>query len=719
MAQATLNEEEANLKKVIKHFSKENFTKDDAVKGTLFIFASIATIFIFFIIIFLFFVGGSFFFEVPITDFLFGKLWNPKVGWYGALPLILGSVLVSFGAMIFAVPIGIATAIFISEIAPPRLSRILKATVEILAGIPSVVYGFFGIIVLNTWLKDTFLLSQGNTWLSGSIILGIMILPTIVSVCEDAFNLVPQHYREGSLAMGATKWQTIRRVVLPAAVSGITAAIILGLGRAIGETMAVMMITGNCAVIPNPIWNIFSCLQTITAAIGTELGESPAGSLHRTSLFALAIVLFIITFIINTLANLILSRLQKKIKGKTITKKRISIFSKIKSNIGIKYDAFRDFLTKNKKFNVQLGILIIILANCLAIVYSFLNGQFEWFFITLLLSGFFLFNFLRKENKYMLKIIMAFLIFFLIQSWFNWQVAFIITSIFIGYIIVNRICSVNIRQKLSLGIVTLSTFIVLVLVGIILYYIIVKGLPAISMEFLTETPRDLGREGGIMPAIVGTIFLTLGAIAFAVPIGIISGIYLSEYAKESKITKIIRSGIDNLNGTPSIVFGLFGFLFFVVYCNLGVSALAGSLTLGLMILPTIIKTTEETVKNIPQSFREGSLALGSTKWQAISKVVLPAAIPGIITGVVLGMGRAAGETAPILFTAVVFTKRYLPRTPMEPVMALTFHLFILSTEVPDASVQAAGTALVLLFIVLIFYSFAFIIRNRYAKKKQW
>jgi len=147
--------------------------------------------------------------------------------------------------------------------------------------------------------------------------------------------------------------------------------------------------------------------------------------------------------------------------------------------------------------------------------------------------------------------------------------------------------------------------------------------------------------------------------------------------------------------------------------------LAGGLSLGLMILPTIIKTTEEAVKSIPQSFREGSLALGSTKWQSISKIVLPAAIPGIVTGIVLGMGRAAGETAPILFTAVIFSQRKLPNSPLEPVMALTFHLFILSTDVPNADLQAAGTALVLLILVSILYSFAFIIRNRYKKKKTW
>ena len=192
-------------------------------------------------------------------------------------------------------------------------------------------------------------------------------------------------------------------------------------------------------------------------------------------------------------------------------------------------------------------------------------------------------------------------------------------------------------------------------VGYLLVYIIIRGLPVIFRPgFLTGNSL----EGGILPAIIGTIQLTLGSIAFALPLVMCAGIYLSEYAKDNKITKVIRAGIDNLNGTPSIVFALFGVVVFLVVFGLMKCLLAGMLTLGLMILPTIIRTTEEAVKAIPQSFREGSLALGSSKWQGISKIVLPAAIPGVVTGAILGMGRSAGETAPIMFTAVRTSARY-------------------------------------------------------------
>ena len=183
-----------------------------------------------------------------------------------------------------------------------------------------------------------------------------------------------------------------------------------------------------------------------------------------------------------------------------------------------------------------------------------------------------------------------------------------------------------------------------------------------------------------------------------------------------RITRLIRTGVDLLNGTPSIVFGLFGFAFIVLYLNVGVSLLAGQITLALMVLPTVIRTTEESLKNIPQSLREGSLALGATQWQTISRVVLPPAVPGIVTGAILSIGRAAGETAPIMFTAVVFSSRFLPTSELQPVMALPYHLFILATNVPGASTNKYGTALVLLLLVIGFYSVAIFVRTHFQNK---
>ena len=232
-------------------------------------------------------------------------------------------------------------------------------------------------------------------------------------------------------------------------------------------------------------------------------------------------------------------------------------------------------------------------------------------------------------------------------------------------------------------------------------------------------PRDLGRAGGIFPAIVGTLYLVAGAILIALPLGVGAAIYLSEYTRGGRVTRAIRTGVDLLNGTPSIVFGLFGFAFLVLALGIGVSLLAGQITLALMVLPTIIRTTEESLKTVPLSVREGSLALGATKWQTISRVVLSPATPGILTGMILSIGRAAGETAPILFTAVVFSQRYLPSSVFSPVMALPYHLFVLATSIPGAETNEYGTALVLLFLVIGIYAVAIVIRHHFHKKIHW
>jgi phosphate transport system permease protein len=218
---------------------------------------------------------------------------------------------------------------------------------------------------------------------------------------------------------------------------------------------------------------------------------------------------------------------------------------------------------------------------------------------------------------------------------------------------------------------------------------------------------------------VGTLYLVIGAIAIALPLGLGAAIYLIEYTREGKITRMIRTGADLLNGTPSIVFGLFGFAFLVLYLNFGVSLIAGQITLALMVLPTIIRTTEEALKTVPHSIREGSLALGATKWQTIRRVVIPPAMPGVITGAILSIGRAAGETAPILFTAVVFSQRFLPDSLFEPVMALPYHLYILATNVPGAQGNQYATALVLLMLVIAIYSVAIVIRHHYQKTIAW
>ncbi len=267
-----------------------------------------------------------------------------------------------------------------------------------------------------------------------------------------------------------------------------------------------------------------------------------------------------------------------------------------------------------------------------------------------------------------------------------------------------------------------TTYCLVLVIAYIVIDIVYHGFPAISWTFLTGMPRRSGAEGGIFPAIVGTLCLVLGTIAVALPLGIASAIYLSEYARAGRFTRMVRSAIVTLAGVPSIVFGLFGLGLFVLFLNFGASILSGSLTLACMILPTIIVASEEALQTVPKSLREGSLALGATKWETIYKNVLPYAIPGILTGSILGIGRAAGETAPILLTVAAF---YLPRLPhsiFDQVMALPYHLYVLATQHPEVDKvrpMQYGTALVLLVIVLGVNLIAIILRNRFRKRCRW
>ncbi len=639
------------------HGYKAQKAKDFIVRTILFICAIFSVITVFFIIYFLFQNAYEVFDYVSLKDFILGDRWNPTAAdpKLGAYNLIMGSILVTAGSMIIAIPLSIGCAIYISQYAHPKIKDGLKLTIEILSGIPSVVYGFFGLIVLTKWIRVTWDKPTGETLLAGSIILGIMALPTIITVAEDAISSVGRDINEASLALGATKWQTISKVIVPAALSGITAAIILGIGRAVGETMAVLMVTGNADQLPEPLSDVFTPVKTMTGTLGIEMGEVPYGSEHFHALFALAIVLFLFVLGINLIARYILAKISQKHLG---TEKKMILGIKTPPLVkrGFRYVAF----------SIPLAI-------------------FGW----------------------------------LLLSWFGFlSASAVMLGCFAVYFMVKK-ARVEIQEYVAQGVLIVTVLTVVAALGILLYDIISKGLPIMSWEFISDVPRDLGREGGIYPAIVGTFLLVLGAIAISLPIGVGAGIYLNEYAKEGWIVKIVRAGIDNLNGTPSIVFGLFGFAFFVIYMDFGVSLISGQLTLGLMVLPTIIRTTEEALKSVPMSVREGSLALGSTKWQTIWRVVLPPAFPGVITGTILSIGRAAGETAPIMFVACTFMSRHLPSSMYDRVMALPYMIYIMATEVPGGIERGYGVALVLLILVVIMYGTAAIILNRFRKKVKW
>lgn len=275
-------------------------------------------------------------------------------------------------------------------------------------------------------------------------------------------------------------------------------------------------------------------------------------------------------------------------------------------------------------------------------------------------------------------------------------------------------------QRIAFFLLFLATLLIVIPVGLIVVIIIQKGLPAISWQFLSDIPRQGMRAGGIFPAIIGTVYLVTGAIVFALPIGLLSAIYLNEYSKDNLLTRLIKLAIVNLAGVPSVVYGLFGLALFVIFLKFGASIISGSLTLGIMILPVIITTAREALESVPYSFREVSLSLGASKWQTIRHIVLPNAIPGILTGTILGLGRAAGETAPILFTVAAFYLPQLPNSMFDQAMALPYHLYVISTQVPNVDEKIRyGTALVLLALVLFMNLVAIIIRYKFRKKKKW
>ena len=255
---------------------------------------------------------------------------------------------------------------------------------------------------------------------------------------------------------------------------------------------------------------------------------------------------------------------------------------------------------------------------------------------------------------------------------------------------------------------------------IVIYFLVARGWRAINWTFLTQGPMDSMTKGGILPCIVGTALLSIGALLVALPVGVASAVYLNEYARPGRLVRVIRLGINNLAGVPSVVFGLFGLGFFVVYLKMGVSILAGSLTLGLLTLPVIIGASEEALRTVPDTYREASLGLGASKWQTIYRVVLPTALPGILTGAILGLGRAAGETAPIMFTAAVFFTPSLPSSMFDEIMALPYHIYVLATAGTDIEATRHlqyGTALVLIFLVFGLNLTAILYRARLQRRR--
>ncbi len=642
---------------------------DTTMRYVLIAVASTAVLIIFLIILFIAGNGVKLFSDVDPIQFIFNTEWSPSDGLYGALPMIVGTLLVTIGAIAFAFPVGLLAAIYISEFASPKVRSVLKPLCEVFAGIPSVVYGFFGLVVLVPFLSKIFNnnLLFGSSWLAASIVLGIMALPTIISVSEDAIRAVPHSYREASIAMGANRWETTAKVIVPAAVMGISAAVSLGIGRAIGETMAVMMVSGNATIIPDPLWNIFSLISTITGTLALEMPESVVGDTHYNALFMLAIVLMVMVFLVNIVTKRITENMKHRFHG-TVKESR---FSKGR------FADVSEFMQRNKRTIMMSSLYVLIFAM-------------SWMILSLMMSG---------MTSLIASIVITLVVFGALKG-------------------VSKLNPTDREDVAKCVLITNMGFVVLLL-AIIISDILIKGIPGLSMDFITSAPSQGGRAGGIMPAIVGTLELIAGTAAIALPLGILTGIYLAEYAKDNRFNNIIRGAIDTLNGTPSVVFGLFGLSFFVIYLGVGYSLIAGWAALSMMILPVIIRTTEESIRAVPNELREASRAMGATKWQTTYRVVVPAAIGGTITGAILAIGRAAGETAPIMFTAAVAFQPTLAKSIFDPVMALPYHLYYLTAEVPGTTTYQYATATILLLIVLSMFVLASVIRSHYNKKIRW
>jgi phosphate transport system permease protein len=277
----------------------------------------------------------------------------------------------------------------------------------------------------------------------------------------------------------------------------------------------------------------------------------------------------------------------------------------------------------------------------------------------------------------------------------------------------------RLKQRIAFCLLAASTLVVVGPVLVAVYFVVRRGIGSIGWSFLTQMPSHHMREGGIFPALLGTIYLVAGTVVIAMPLGVISAIYLSEYARQGVLLRLVRVAIVNLAGVPSVVYGLFGLALFCVMLGFGTSIAAGCCTLALLVLPLVITASEEALLAVPQGLRQASLALGATKWQTIRRVVLPNALPGILTGAILAIGRAAGETAPILFTAATYWGP-LPDSPFKPTMALPYHLYAVATQLPDPPERVTwGTAAVLLLLVLLINMVAIVIRARLRRKSRW
>ena len=637
----------------LKQVTRATRLKELALKNLFLTCACVAVLAVILIFVFTFWKAIPVITDIGLGEF-FGLTWAPTEGRYGILALLAGSGIVTVGSLAIGVPLAVGCAVFLTEIAGKRLAGIVSTAVDLLAGVPSVVYGFFGLVILRPLVAG---LTGGLGFgaLTVWLVLAIMIVPTITTLTMDALRSIPMGIREASFAMGATRWQTIYKVVLPAAKMGIVNAVVLGMGRAIGETMAVLMVVGNAPVIPG---GIASPLSTITSQIALDMGYS--SGLHRSALFGMGVVLFIISASLVGIVRAV-SSARESGRGHS-RRRRAKAADRAVVAGGVNFD--------HAEAPAEHAPAQALTADDVTPVTGAVTEA-------------------REGSRARIKRLLA--------------------EGAKGGGNKNRTNDLMLGVFRAAGIVTTAVLVV------IIAFVAVNGLPVMSLDFIFGWPEGVNAEGGIFPTIVSTLYVTALAMLICTPIAVLAAVYLAEYAKQGRLVTFIRYAADTLSSVPSIVMGLFGYAMFVEAMGFGLSMLSAALALALMMMPIVMRTTEEAIRAVPRYIRWGAYGLGATKWQVVSKIVLPSAFPRIATGIVLAIGRAIGETAVVLYTMGQAIN--LPLTPLDSGRPMTIHLYQLANE--GINMQAAyGTALMLMLMILAFNLFARYISRRSASKSK-
>jgi phosphate transport system permease protein len=580
--------------------------------------------------------------------FLTSTHWNPPED-LGALPFIYGTLWTSGLAMVIAVPLGVATAAFLAEIAPPFTRRVGSFLIELLAAIPSVVYGFWAIKFLGPITKRMFLALGAPSYVSGDslftagLILAIMILPYITAISFDVCRAVPRSQREGSLSLGATRWQTIWHVVLPYARPGIVGGCFLALGRALGETMAVIMVVGNVPQIdPAP----YSLAATIPSQIALGLNE--LGGVQRAALVELGAILLLVTIVVNSLARILIWRTGRPGKSTPLG------------------EAIRDHVWGK----VVPGAVLLVLAY---LIVRLMVAAAGWD--------------LGLPGVLGLAVLLGAV---LVAA--GWGLNRRLAKSPLASVWINRLMTAFLAGSLALSCGPLF---------LILGFITFNGLTALDMSFFTHLPGD--QPPGLAQAVVGSAVLVALATIVAAPVGLLAAIFLAENPR-SPLTKTVRFVGELLGGVPSIVIGIFGYALLVApggALSFGkFTAWAGAFALGIMMVPIVMRGSEEALKLVPQSLRHASYALGAASWQTVLRVTVPAALPAIITAVCLAIARIAGETAPLLLT--VNQTSFWPKSLNQDFPYLTYYIYNYANMTGDVEKRLAwAAAFVLLAVVML------------------